>query len=153
MRFGGHDDGFGAPGGVFDENRSSGKPLLRLVRRKPPGPPPGPPKQKKQNNKQNEKTKQHCLGATWSVFDEIWSIFTVFDKESEFQVNFTNSSIQRPKFKKPKFQKNCFCSNFGILDMPSCLYAVFDKESDVQVKNKEIRRTEVKKQEKRNYSY
>ena len=49
------------PGGGFGGfqvgSKSSGKPLLRLPRRKPPNPPPGPPKTKKtkQNTKQNSK--------------------------------------------------------------------------------------------------
>ena len=38
---GGPGGGFGGPGGGFNSNRSSGKPLLRLLLRKPP---PGPPK-------------------------------------------------------------------------------------------------------------
>ena len=41
---------FGGPGGGFGGfqvgSKSSGKPLLRLPRRKPPKPPPGPPKPK-----------------------------------------------------------------------------------------------------------
>ena len=40
--------GFGGPGGGFDGfpvgSKSSGKALLRLLRRKPPEPPPGPTK-------------------------------------------------------------------------------------------------------------
>ena len=42
--FGCLDGDFGGPGGCSTNNRSSGKPLLRLPRRKPPTPPPGPPK-------------------------------------------------------------------------------------------------------------
>ena len=42
--------GFRGPGGGFGGfqvgSNSSGKPLLRLPRRKPPKPPPGPPKPK-----------------------------------------------------------------------------------------------------------
>ena len=39
--FGGPGDGFGGPGVGLNGNRSSGKPLLLLILRKPP---PGPPK-------------------------------------------------------------------------------------------------------------
>ena len=46
--FGGPGGGFGAPGGGFGgfqvSSKSSGKPLLRLLRRQPPKPPLGPPK-------------------------------------------------------------------------------------------------------------
>ena len=46
--FGGPGDGFGAPGGGFGgfqvSSKSSGKPLLRLLRRKPLKPSPGAPK-------------------------------------------------------------------------------------------------------------
>ena len=45
---GGPGGGFGAPGGGFSDSRSSGKPLLLPVLKKPPPgppkPPPGPPK-------------------------------------------------------------------------------------------------------------
>ena len=44
--FGGPGGGFGGPGGVLNDSRSSGKPLLLLRFKTPPGPkpPPGPPK-------------------------------------------------------------------------------------------------------------
>ena len=41
---GGPGAGFGGPGGFQVSSKSSGKPLLRLLRREPPKPPPGPPK-------------------------------------------------------------------------------------------------------------
>ena len=45
--FGGPGSGFGGPGGGFNTGRSSGKPLLLPVLKKPPPgppkPPPGPP--------------------------------------------------------------------------------------------------------------
>ena len=48
LGFGGPGGGFGGPGGGFRTGRSSGKPLLLPVLKKPPPgppkPPPGPPK-------------------------------------------------------------------------------------------------------------
>ena len=42
--FGAPGGGFGGPGGGFSGNRSSGKPLLlSLLRKPPPGPPKPPP--------------------------------------------------------------------------------------------------------------
>ncbi len=39
----------------------------------------------------------HVFGATWSVFDEIWFIFTAFDEESDLQVK--NRQILHPEAK------------------------------------------------------
>ena len=60
--FGGPGDGVGAPGGGFVgfqvSSKSSGKPLLRLLRRKPPKPPPGPPKPPKWGDREIDRLVQ-----------------------------------------------------------------------------------------------
>ena len=83
--FGGPGGGFGGPGGGFRTGKSSGKPLLLPVLKKPPpgppNPPPGPPKLPPGP----PKLKKHCPFKT------------------------ETPTIHRPKLLPPKVIPSCFC--------------------------------------------